>query len=243
MWLVCIVLPVLFWLAIYLFQTLPQCNTCGLVNANLSAPLCNKCCNHYCTKIYPFWHIRGWPAYAASLTTLPRDVLAIPGVLEQLDLRVQNLNQHGAILASDVLRQASSFQQVASNTRLGHSRIPNKNLVKANTASAAIRQERKDKKDGYGKVTIKLSATLWQLPTPVREGVPRGKMQLVRVPSLMHVPCVLSLILRRYLKYVIRLSSHPINQHVIYLMSYWVAVKLTSVVNMQIPTTLTGTIL
>jgi hypothetical protein len=40
-------------LSIYLFQTVPQCNTCGLVNASLSAPLCNKCCDHYCTKNLP----------------------------------------------------------------------------------------------------------------------------------------------------------------------------------------------
>jgi hypothetical protein len=111
-------------------------------------------------------------------------VLAIPGVLEQLDLRVQNPS---GITALDVLGQASIFQQGASNTRLGHARVPNKNLVKANSASAAVRQERKDKKDGYGKVTIKLSATLWQLPAPAHEGVPRGKMQLVRVPPLVYL--------------------------------------------------------
>jgi len=91
-------------------------------------------CSLLCEKS-AFQYIHSWQVYAASLATLPRDVLVIPGVLEQLDLRVQNPS---GITALDVLGQPSIFQQGAFNTCLGYAWVPNKNLVKANSASAAV---------------------------------------------------------------------------------------------------------
>lgn len=66
-------------------------------------------------------------------------------------------------VVSQITADASAFQDIASNTRLGNSRPPNTNLVKAISAGKKVVQERKEKKDQFNKQAtgIKITAGLW----------------------------------------------------------------------------------
>lgn len=103
-------------------------------------------------------------------------MFSIPGAIEQLQLGVAAPGGGLSATAHNILGTASDFQTMASNTRL-QPRVPNKSLIKAGMA-AAVQRERRDKKD-VGNLMVRLSATLWQFPPPVR-GI-CGKMQQVPI--------------------------------------------------------------
>jgi hypothetical protein len=132
--------------------------------------------------------------FTGSLSAIPREVIAIPNVMAQLDLAVENPSGN-QISGAFVMQAAAAFQQNASSVRLGlpAPRKPNPGLFKAIGASASIKQERKDKREAAGNLTIRISAALWQLPAPVN--VLRGKMQEVGI-IIFVAPICLSLTAR-----------------------------------------------
>lgn len=115
---------------------------------------------------------------ADTLSAIPREVIAIPNAINQLNLTHTTESENSGAF---VMQAAASFQQNASSVRLGLPvpRKANSSLVKAIGASASVIRERKDKRENAGNLTIRLGTALWQMPAAVNNI--RGKMQQVAV--------------------------------------------------------------
>jgi hypothetical protein len=160
-------------------QSLLQCQTCGLIKANLSIPLCNKC-HGYCSV---YWRHAGQLLlsslnYTDTLSAIPREVIAIPNTVNQLNLMNTTESENSGAF---VMQAAANFQQNASSVCLGLPRPhkPNSGLVKAMGTSASVIREWKDKRENPSNLTIRLSTALWQMPEAVNNI--RRKMQQVIV--------------------------------------------------------------
>jgi hypothetical protein len=109
---------------------------------------------------------------------VPLAIITIPEAIAQLRASNGGDNEDRSEAAAAVLQTASAFQQQASDTRLRISRPLNTNLRKAMatrasplSASLAVIKERKDAKSGSRKVLIRISTSLWQLPSPDASGI------------------------------------------------------------------------
>ena len=116
--------------------------------------------------------------HADTLSAIPREVIAIPNVVDQLNLTNTTESENSGAF---VIQAAASFQQNASSVRLGlpAPRKPNSGLVKAMGAAASVIKERKDKRENAGNLTMRLGTALWQMPEAVNNI--REKMRQVAI--------------------------------------------------------------
>ena len=84
-------------------------------------------------------------------------------------------NMTWSVLAHSIIKSALSYQSKASGPWLGVACAPNFSLQKANNLAATYCAEQKQNKEDAARPSIRIAATLWDLPEKHR-GEVHGKM-------------------------------------------------------------------